>query len=155
MKRFVLSVLAVAMTIAAAYAQAPSVLGPASQTLARIYFYRLVGSNLFPRWTSVSFDDSTVGNIGPGEYFYRDVPPATYRIGVSSDVPYSDQYESVTVTPNSTTYIRVFDVPGYGITFNGGGLNSAPSVHIPSVFGNRVMDPDVARREMVGLTLGR
>ena len=107
------------------------------------------------RWTGVFLNDEKIGNLGERSYFYRDVQPGSYKIGVSSDVPYPDQYRDVTVAPNSTTFIRVFFVPGYGIQFNGGSLNSPPSIYQPSVFGNRVMDPDVARREMAGLELAQ
>jgi Protein of unknown function (DUF2846) len=123
--------------------------GPASQTLARIYFYREVGSYLFPRWTSVSLNDDKVGDLGPGTYFYRDVQPGTYRVGVNSDVPYPDQYRTVTVSANTATFIKIYNVPGYGVTYNIGG--GSASVYTPTVFGNLVADPLAARREMMGL----
>jgi hypothetical protein len=155
MTRIAVALLAVAMTISTARAQAPSFPGPASPSLARLYFYRTVESNQVTRWTSVWLNDAKAGDLGENSYFFRDVPPGTYKVGVSSDVPYQDQYHDVTVTPNSTIFIRVFNVPGYGIQVNGGGLNSPPSIYAPSVFGNRAMDPAVAQHEMAGLSPAR
>lgn len=150
MRRSFPLVLAFAFVATAAHAQ--NFPGPSSPALARLYFYRSIETNQVTRWTGVFLNDDKIGNLGERSYFFRDVPPGTYTIGVSSDVPYQDQYGSVTVAPNSTTFIRVFFVPGYGIQFNAGGMNSGPSIYQPSVFGNRVMDPAVARQEMIGLS---
>jgi hypothetical protein len=152
MKRLALLALAIATTIVAAHAQAPPFSGPKSPTVARIYFYRGVETNLVTRWTAAFLGDEKVGDLGERSYFYRDVRPGTYKIGVSSDVPYPDQYRNVTVAPNSTIFVRVFNVPGYGIQFNGGGPNSAPSIYSPSVFGNYVVNPVTAQKEMAGLS---
>lgn len=129
--------------------------GPASPAQARVYFYRLVESTDVTRWTSVFLNDAKLGDLGERSYFFRDVPPGTYKVGVSSDVPFQDQYRNVTVAPGSTTFIRVYNVPGYGIQFNSGGFNSPPSIYRPSVFGNRLEDASVARRDMAGLTPAR
>jgi Protein of unknown function (DUF2846) len=154
MKRFlVLALLVVAAIAPPAYAQ--NFPGPASPALARLYFYRLVESNQVTRWTGVFLNDQKIGDLGERSYFFRDVQPGTYKVGVTSDVPYQDQYRTVTVAPNSTTFIRVYFVPGYGIQFNAGSLNSGPTIYQPSVFGNRVMDPAVARQEMTGLSPAR
>jgi hypothetical protein len=150
-RRFlVLMLLAIAVIATGAYAQ--NFPGPTSPALARLYFYRTVESNGPTRWTGVFLNDDKIGDLGERSYFFRDVQPGTYKIGVSSDVPYTDQYETVTVAANSTIFVRVFFVPGYGIQFQGGGLNAPPSIYQPSVFGNRVMNPAVARQEMTGLS---
>lgn len=126
--------------------------GPASPSQARIYFYRLVETSEVTRWTPVFLDDAKVGDLGERSYFFRDVPPGPYTVGVSSDVPYQDQYRRILVAPGSTTFVRVFIVPGYGIQFRGGGLNSPPSIYRPSVFGSRLEDASVARQDMAGLS---
>ena len=146
---FALALLVFAVVAPAARAQ--DFPGPSSPSLARLYFYRLVETNQVTRWTGVFLNDQKIGDLGERSYFFRDVQPGTYNVGVSSDVPYPDQYQTVTVAPDSTTFIRVFYVPGYGIQFRGGGMNSTPSLYQPTVFGNRVTDPAVARREMTGL----
>jgi hypothetical protein len=125
--------------------------GPSSPAMARIYFYRTVETNQVTRWTSVWLNDAKLGDLGERSYFYRDVQPGTYKVGVSSDVPYPDQYQTVTAPAGSTTFIRVFNVPGYGIQFKPGGRYGAPQMYAPSVFGNRMVDPVTAERDMVGL----
>ena len=151
MKRFLMLALLVVAAIAPpAYAQ--NFPGPASPVLARLYFYRNVETNQVTRWTGVFLNDEKIGDLGERSYFFRDVQPGTYKVGVTSDVPYQDQYRTVTVAPNSTTFIRVYFVPGYGIQFSPGSLNSGPTIYQPSVFGNRVVDPAVARQEMTGLS---
>jgi Protein of unknown function (DUF2846) len=128
--------------------------GPASPSEARIYFYREVGSYMHPRWTGVFLNDEKVGDLGPGTYFHRDVAPGTYKVGVDSDVPYPDQYRTVTLAPGGTIFIRVYNVEGYGVTFSvsGGGRGGAfMTASQPSVFGNMVVDPVTAAREMAGL----
>jgi hypothetical protein len=151
-RRLVLLTL-LAIAVIATSAQAQNFPGPSSPALARLYFYRIVESNEPTRWTGVFLNDDKIGDLGERSYFFRDIQPGTYKIGVSSDVPYSDQYRTITVTANSTTFIRVFLVPGYGIQFQGGGLNAPPSIYRPSVFGNSVMAPAIARQEMAGLSL--
>lgn len=146
---FALALLAIAFVATPALAQ--NFPGPSSPGMARIYFYRLVESNLPTRWTGVFIDDRKVGDLGERQYFFRDVPPGTYKISVTSDVPYEHQYNTVTVAPNSTAFIRVFFVPGYGVQVYPGGLGSPPQIYQPSVFGNRVMNPVRAEEEMTGL----
>jgi Protein of unknown function (DUF2846) len=149
MKRIILlALLAVAVVAPSALAQ--TLPGPSTPAQARIYFYRTadIGGQVV-RWTGVFIDDQKVGNLGASTYFYRDVPPGSYRISVSSDVPYQDQYQNITVAANSTTFVRVFNVPGYGVQINSG---VPPQVYWPSVFGNRVTDPAAAQAAMVGLT---
>jgi Protein of unknown function (DUF2846) len=151
MKRiFVLALLAVATVAGSALAQ--TFPGPSSPTQARIYFYRTadIATASPVRWTGVFMNDQKVGDLGASTYFYRDVPPGSYRLSVSSDLPYQDQLQNITVAANSTTFVRVFNVPGYGAQVRvTGGL---PQLIWPSVFGNRVTDPAVAQAQMVGLT---
>jgi hypothetical protein len=144
-------VMAMVAVVGATGARAQNFPGPSSPALARIYFYRLVESNDVTRWTAVFLNDEKLGSLGERSYFFRDVPPGTDKIGVSSDVPYPDQYRTVTVAANSTTFVRVFFVPGYGIQFQAGSMNAAPSFYQPSVFGNRLVDRATATRDMTGL----
>lgn len=149
MKRIILLAL-LAVTIVAGSALAQTFPGPSTPTQARIYFYRTADiANQVVRWTGVFINDQKVGNLDASTYFYRDVPPGSYRISVSSDVPYQDQYQNITVAANSTTFVRVFNVPGYGVQISTG---VPPQVYWPSVFGNRVTDPAAAQAAMVGLT---
>jgi Protein of unknown function (DUF2846) len=151
MKRiFVMALLAIATVAGSALAQ--TFPGPSSPTLARVYFYRTADiATQEVQWTEVFINDQKVGDLGASTYFYRDVPPGSYRISVSSDVPYQDQYQNITVAANSTTFIRVFNVPGYGVQITAG-VQGAPGIYWPSVFGNHVTDPATARAQMVGLS---
>jgi Protein of unknown function (DUF2846) len=146
MKRiFLLALLGVAIVASSALAQ--TFPGPSSPTQARIYFYRTEDiANQVVRWTPVFINDQRVGTLGASSYFYRDVSPGTYRISVSSDIPYQDQYQNITVAANSTTFVRVFSVPGYGAMVTNGQL------YWPSVFGNHVTDPATAQAQMAGLS---
>jgi hypothetical protein len=146
MKRiFLLALLGLAIVTSSALAQ--TFPGPSSPTQARIYFYRTEDiANQVVRWTGVFINGQSVGSLGARTYFYRDVAPGTYRISVSSDIPYQDQYQNITVAANSTTFVRVFSVPGYGATVNNGQL------YWPSVFGNHVTDPAIAQAQMAGLS---
>jgi hypothetical protein len=123
--------------------------GPASPSQARIYFYRSAEPTSVVRWTLVLLNDAKIGDIGERTYFYRDLTPGAYRVGVGSDVPYPDQYKDITLAPNTTTFIRVYYIPGYGMQFSGVGLNS---LYQPTVFGIKVMDPALARAEAAGLS---
>jgi hypothetical protein len=149
MKRiFVLALFAVVTLGGSALAQ--TFPGPSSPTMARIYFYRTADiASQVVRWTGVFMDGQKVGDLGASMYFYRDVPPGSYRISVSSDLPYQDQFQNITVAANTTTFVRVFNVPGYGAQVRPGPV---PQVVWPSVFGNRVTDPAAAQAQMVGLT---
>jgi Protein of unknown function (DUF2846) len=66
--------------------------------MARIYFYRDRGNYLTLTWTTVWLNGTKIGSSGPGNFFYRDVQPGTYTVGVDSDVPNVDQYRRITVS---------------------------------------------------------
>ena len=144
-----LAALLLAFVSMAAGAQTLS--GPASPGQARIYFYRGADPGVVAGWTRVFLNDAKVGDIGESSYFYRDVAPGAYKIGVSSDVPYPDQYRNVTVVPGSTIYVQVYRVPGYGIQYSPGGFSGGPVIYQPTVFGNRVVPPAAAIPAMTGL----
>jgi len=146
-----LAALLLAFVSMAAGAQTLS--GPASPGQARIYFYRGADPGVVVGWTGVFLNGAKIGDIGESSYFYRDVPPGSYRIGVTSDVPYPDQYRDVTVPPGSTTYVQVYRVPGYGIQFSPGGFSGGPVIYQPTVFGNRLVPPEAAIPAMAGLAL--
>jgi hypothetical protein len=139
----VTTVLATTPTVAQTFS------GPSSPALARIYFYRAVETNQPTPWTQVFVNGQKVGALGERTYFFRDVQPGTYKITVSTDLPYQDQ--TLTVAPNTTAFVRVFVVPEYGVQVSQTAPGFAPQIYQPSVFGNRVMDPGKAQREMAGL----
>jgi hypothetical protein len=150
MKRIFMLLFSAIASIAAS-ADAQTFPGPSSPALARIYFYRLTETDKATPWTRVFINSEKIGALGERSYFFRDVQPGTFKISVSSDVPYQEQYQTVSVAANSTTFVRVFLVPEYGVQVYGGGTGSPPEIYQPSVFGNRVMDRARAQREMVGL----
>lgn len=120
--------------------------GPASPGLARIYVYRDNGNYMHLAWARVWLNGALTGSAAPGSYFYRDVPPGNYAISVESDVPYSGDKTTISVGPNSTTFLRVYSLEGYGVTFNGG------LPYIPNVFGVNAVKPSVAARQIANLT---
>jgi hypothetical protein len=127
----------------------PGLPGPAPG-LARLYIYRDDGSTLHPSWTAVSLDGAKVGDAAPGTFFYRDVPAGAHTLSVNSDLPYADQTKTLSLAPNSTIFVRVYSVEGYGITIGGGvsgGRHGGGSiaVGVPNVFGERIVDPRVAQ----------
>lgn len=154
MKRiFVLALLAVAIVAGSALAQ--TFPGPSSPDMARIYFYRTadIATQGPVRWTGVFIDGQKVGDLGESSFFYRDVAPGARRISVSSDQPHPDQFQNISVVPNSTTFVRVFNVPGWGAqVFTSNGFSQ---LVWPSVFGNRVIAPAIAQSQMLGLSAVR
>ncbi len=130
----------------AAVTEAAQLPGPASPALARIYIYRGIGNYLHPAWAGVWLNDVKVGAAAPGTFFHRDVPSGTYKLTVDTDLPYVDQSRTLTVVANSTTFVRVYVVEGYGISFSG------TTVNIPNVFGVNIVEGTVARREIAPLT---
>jgi hypothetical protein len=132
---------------------APPLPGPALPSQARIYVYREDPGYLHPDWTAVWFNDVKVGDAAPGTFFYRDVQPGSYRIGVNSDIPYVDQYHTVTVAAGGMAFVKVYAVEGYGVTRgvavmvtrHGG---AAVIAKVPGVFGNALVDATTARKEI-------
>jgi Protein of unknown function (DUF2846) len=134
-----------------------SLAGPVNPSLARVYFYRETGNYLDPVWTPVWLNGAKVGSSAPGSYFYRDVPPGTYTVTVGSDVPYTHQSATVMLARDSTSFVRIYRVEGYGVT------NAVSAVAVgrhgaaaatgaaPSVFGDAQVDPRTARREIARL----
>lgn len=143
--------LAVMLLAFVAPAAAQTMPGPASPSQARIYFYRGADPGVVAGWTRVFLNDAKIGDLGESSYFYRDVAPGAYTVGVSSDVPYPDQYRNLTVPPGSTTYVQVYRVPGYGIQYSPGGFSGGPVIYQPTVFGNRIVPPGAAIPAMAGL----
>jgi hypothetical protein len=126
--------------------------GPASPGMARLYIYREEPNSLHPEWTAVWLDRTKLGASAPGTFFYRDVPAGTHTLTVNSDVPYVDQTKTLVLRSGSTLFVKIYAVEGYGITVNGGGPSrrggGAPTVSIPNVFGERVIDPRIAHPEI-------
>jgi hypothetical protein len=127
--------------------------GPAAPGMARIYIYREDANPLHPEWTAVWLDHAKVGDSAPGTFFYRDVPPGTHLLSVSSDLPYVDEKKTVALPPNGTLFVKVYAVEGFGMRMNGGFSagrhgGGSPSVAIPNVFGERIVDPRIAQPEI-------
>ena len=148
MKKLLGAILLTMIAATAAQADVPVMPGPAAPNLARIYVYREFGNYQYLAWTAVWFNADRVGDSAPGTYFYRDVPPGTYTISLRSERPYPDQFQTVTVRPGSTTYVRVAAVEEYAL--------NVPPVHMhhmhfdgiqvqaPNTFVDTVMDPMTA-----------
>jgi len=128
----------------------PALAGPASAHLARIYFYRAEDISQHPEYTAVWLNGAKVGDSAPSSYFYRDVQPGTYTVTADSDLTFGNQFKTITVTPNSTTYVKIYAIEGYGVVRAGGGHRGGGvmSAGIPNVFGDIVVDPRVARQEI-------
>ncbi len=132
----------------------PTLPGPAAPGQARVYVYRDFGVFMHPAWTAVWLNDAKVGDSAPGTYFYRDVPPGTYTVSVNSDLPFVDQTRTITVAPNSTNYVKVYVVEGFGLSSIVGVSrrgSSGTMGNVPNVFGNIVVDAATARRQMARL----
>jgi Protein of unknown function (DUF2846) len=133
----------------------PPFAGPAVSAQARIYVYRDFDSYTHLTWTSVSLNGTKIGDSAPGSYFYRDVPPGIYTVSVNSDLPYVDQSRTITIAPNSTTFIKVYAAQGFGVsTVVAAGRHAAvgTAATVPSVFGNAVIDAGTARQQMARLS---
>ena len=142
---------ALLLAFVASRAEAQTVPGPASPAQARIYFFRPPGNSQYLAWAPVTLNGATVGAVGPGNYFFRDVAPGTYAVAVNGDMPYPDDHTVVTVAPGGTAFGEVYNIQGYGVTYT---LGPPPSVKFPNVYGVRPVDPARATREMAGLSLG-
>jgi hypothetical protein len=136
-------------------APAPSLPGPASANLARLYFYRAMNGSDHPTWTPVWLNGARVGDSGPGTFFFRDVQPGTYTVTLQSDLPYPDQFKTVTVSPGSTTYLKIYPVEGWGVGEIGGvsisGHHASVTAAVPNVFADFVVDPRIAPSEIAKL----
>lgn len=133
-------------TVPPAPAPAAMLPGPGAPGMARIYIYR-EDTNSHPEWTAVSLDGAKIGDAAPGTFFYRDVSAGAHTLVVNSDLPYADQTKSLTLSPNSTVFVRVYAVEGYGITFSSSGSSrrGGVSIGVPNVFGERIVAPQVAQ----------
>jgi hypothetical protein len=131
----------------------PTMPGPASPGLARVYIYRDSGSYRNLEWTAVWFNGARVGDSAPGTYFYRDLQAGTYTIKVRSEGTNPDQETTVTVAPGSTTYIKVWAIYDYARMVP---VVRSPKLHFdgvqsPSagnVFSEQVVDPVFAIPEI-------
>ena len=92
----------------------PSSIPAVAADKARFFFYRdsTVYDSLL--WTAISLDGESVGSLGPGQVFYRDVAPGTYRVSVRSDQLYPGQVKTVAARPGNTIFVRVADLPFWG-----------------------------------------
>ena len=67
-----------------------------------------------PQWTTVSLDGSRLGGIGPGNVFYRDLAPGSYKVEVRSEQLYLNQARTLSLAAGTTTYVDVQAVYGWG-----------------------------------------
>ncbi len=118
---------------------------PLAAGLARFYFYRdPAAPYVSPAWTRVALNGQAVGDSAPGSAFYRDVAPGTYRIEVRSDQVYPDQFRSVAAAAGSTTFVKVQELPQWGLTAWG------PR---GQAFVVQIVSPAQGAREIAGLPL--
>jgi hypothetical protein len=146
MKAYTLLALSViAMGLAACAPAGPKGLSAAAMPLsadrARVYVYRDLNPYDTTQWTAVSLNGVKIGNNAPGTVFYRDVLPGTYEIEVRSDLPYPNQFKTVTLAPGSTVFAKIQQVRHWGTTFGGGG----------ETFVVTIVDPATGHREIGGL----
>jgi Protein of unknown function (DUF2846) len=129
--------------------------GPASPSMARIYFYRHPAYRQLG-WRAVWLNGAKVGSLPPGSYFHRDVAPGTYKVSVASDAPYAGQHGTATLAAGSTNFVEVYPVAGYGIsgtvtTTAGRRAFQPTNAQIPVVFGGSFVAPSVGERAIAKL----
>ena len=113
-------VLALSLVMAAAIGgcvaadRPPLVLPAAPPDQARLVFYCDNNPVDSPEWTTVSLDGRRLGGIGPGNVFYRDLAPGTYKVEVRSEQLYLNQARTLSLAAGTTTYIDVQAVYGWG-----------------------------------------
>lgn len=115
MRRSLLALVSIALTLAACVAGPPPGPEPAlAADKARLYVYRVLAPNGSLVWTTVSLDGRPIGAVGPGTVFYRDLPPGEYEIEVTSDQLYPGQFKTVRLTAGSRTFAEVQQSPYWG-----------------------------------------
>lgn len=106
----------------------PSVLQPDQ---AVIYIFRLSSSRLRKKPVQVFVNQTALGDLNPGEYTERVVPPGEYLVRVESD---SSMVRRVRLIPGDVVYLQITTV----------GLNKKPVMETP--------ESDLARRLIAGMT---
>jgi hypothetical protein len=115
-------------------------LPPPPANTARIFVYRDFEPYQSLEWVAVFFNGATVGAVGPGKVFLRDVAPGTYTIEAKSEGLWPEQAKTVTVQPGQTVYAKVTSFKSLNPT---GNRQSAISTFVVVL-----MDPVTARREI-------
>lgn len=115
-------------------------LPPPPANTARIFVYRDFEPYQSLEWVRVFFNGATVGAVGPGKVFLRDVAPGTYTIEPKSEGLWPEQAKTVTVEPGQAVYAKVTSFKSVNPTGN-------RQAEI-STFVVVLMDPAVARREI-------
>ena len=128
---------------------------PLAPNLARIYFYRLQEVNQTQSWTSVSLNADKIGDSAPGTYFYRDVTPGTYTVKLRSERNYDNQFQTVTATPGSTLFVKIYipqelGMMGVGLYWDGS-TATIPRLEQQNIFADQVVNPLFAEQEMAAL----
>jgi hypothetical protein len=119
---------------------------PIGAGMARFYFFRAPTIYDSQVWTAVSLDHRKIGDSAPGTVFYRDVPPGRYEVEVRSDRLYPDQFKTVDVSPGSTTYVQIHNLPHW--SQGAWGYQGTTFVVV-------IADPALAAREIPSLCLTR
>jgi hypothetical protein len=112
---------------------------------ARIVVYRNGGVYESLQWVPVTLDGRKIGGAGPDAVFLRDVPPGTYRIGVVSQSLWPGQTKTVVADAGQTIYVKVGVVRGASSSWSEGW-------GVEPTFVPEIIDPEVARREIAGLS---
>jgi hypothetical protein len=126
---------------------------PLAANLARIYFYRAESYSAMA-WTAVFLNGAQVGDSAPGTYFHRDVAPGTYKIALRTEERYTTQFQTVAVAAGTTSYVRIYAFKDWSNpgTASGSGFGFVGLPYAPDIFGDQIVDPGTAFREMAGLT---
>lgn len=126
---------------------------PLAPNLARFYFYRAESYSAMA-WTAVFLNGAQVGDSAPGTYFHRDVAAGTYKIALRTEERYTTQFQTVAVAAGTTNYVRIYAFKDWSNpgTASGSGFGFVGLPYAPEIFGDQIVDPGTALREMAGLT---
>jgi len=120
--------------------QVSAQLPPPAANAARIFVYRAFEPYQSLEWVPVFFNGATVGAVGPGKVFLRDVAPGIYTIEAKSEGLWPEQAKAVAVQAGQIVYAKITSFKG---------LN--PAVNHPAemvTFVVVLIDPATARREI-------
>jgi hypothetical protein len=96
------------------------------------------------QWTWIWLNGEKAGDVGPGQVFYRDVPPGTYSIEARSDRLYPGQVKTVAAPPGATVFVRVDNPLFWG---------QSPRQWSGTTFVAMIVDPAIGRIQTASLRL--
>jgi hypothetical protein len=155
MNRFRLLVLPLLLLLAACAltpAESPAAFTPLAPGMARIVFFREIGTYDPAAVLTVALNDKAVGTLPRGDAFYRDVTPGTYTITFSPTRSVPDQFKAITPGAGEVFYVKLIPRPDM-VCAGTEGSGSGPCDI--SGFTSEVVDPALAQREMQTLSLVR